>query len=576
MLNGLSLKNFKNFRGMHDIELKPLTLIFGANSSGKSSLIQSLLILKQTVELANDPNLVLLSKGNYVDLGGYKEFINRHDESNNFSIRLFLDPLLAASFQILERLDSDKLRYSTVGIEIVFASDAKLYVNEIKLYVNEKSESFCSLIPYKLQKEVKEHKVMFPSIQDELSDETNYYKVGNFNDNHPFWYDLWERFKREKDLEQVTEKLREKIISLEQELSKVGETFKETCNLIQDKIRESDQFDNLKENLEEVQKVFYEKEVSEINKTMAIFKERYDYVKNYDFNKFIVEIKKFNQNHIYNLKNFLPRPAFIEEGGADLYNQNPNKPYDFNMEFAQDYDINLSLFFIRISREIEIYLKKLIYLGPLRDYPERYYIFSGNIPEYVGKSGRMVPDILFENQKLLNEINILLEEVKLGYQVDIRKFNDEQSGARDVFALKLIDTKTGVDVSIPDVGFGISQVLPIIVQSMLSKDKTILIEQPEIHLHPKLQAEMGSMFAKCIKASRNNKFIIETHSENLILRLQKMIRKKELDHEDVAVIYVDKDPNGSCCFKLRLDEDGDFLDEWPDGFFEESYNEIFG
>ena len=85
----------------------------------------------------------------------------------------------------------------------------------------------------------------------------------------------------------------------------------------------------------------------------------------------------------------------------------------------------------------------------------------------------------------------------------------------DIFALRLVNER-GVTISVRDVGFGVSQVLPVIVQSTLSKGNVILIEQPELHLHPRLQAELGSLFARCIEEPQHNQFIIETHSEHLI------------------------------------------------------------
>jgi predicted ATPase len=200
---------------------------------------------------------------------------------------------------------------------------------------------------------------------------------------------------------------------------------------------------------------------------------------------------------------------------------------------------------------------------------------SGNLSKEVGKSGKMLPDVLFKNSELLKQVNEQFERFKLGYELKVSSFSDETSETSDLFALRLVDKDTGVNVSIQDVGFGISQVLPIIVQSMLSRNSTLLIEQPEIHIHPRLQAELGSLLAECIKPPFENQFIIETHSEHLMLRLQKLIRKGELKPEDISVIYVDRGTEGSKCLHLRLDEEGDFIDEWPGGFFEEDFNEIF-
>jgi predicted ATPase len=149
------------------------------------------------------------------------------------------------------------------------------------------------------------------------------------------------------------------------------------------------------------------------------------------------------------------------------------------------------------------------------------------------------------------------------------------SGGDRISDLVLIDKRTKTPVSHRDVGIGISQVIPILVSCYGLSDALVAIEQPEIHLHPRLQAELGSVFAESIKPPYNNRFILETHSEHLMLRLQKLIRQGQLSPEDVSVIYVDCSSEGSQCLELRLDEEGDFIDEWPDGFFEDDFREIF-
>ena len=145
-----------------------------------------------------------------------------------------------------------------------------------------------------------------------------------------------------------------------------------------------------------------------------------------------------------------------------------------------------------------------------------------------------------------------------------------------------------------------TQLYNIALYCVLEGGNIRCIEQPEIHIHPRLQSELGSFIADCadrwqdVKAVTakqespqrpGNQFIIETHSEHLILRLLRLIREttngelkegeKPLRPEDVAVIYAKPTEHGTELMELRISEDGDFIDKWPDGFFTERAKELF-
>ncbi|MEO7317540.1 MAG: DUF3696 domain-containing protein, partial [Chthoniobacteraceae bacterium] len=160
-----------------------------------------------------------------------------------------------------------------------------------------------------------------------------------------------------------------------------------------------------------------------------------------------------------------------------------------------------------------------------------------------------------------------------------------ESGGEILIGLTLIDQQTQTEVSHRDVGIGVSQVLPILVSAVASKNMLIAMEQPELHLHPALQAELGDVFIESALGENKNTFLIETHSEHLILRLLRRIRetaagelptgKMPLRPEDIAVLYVKPGAEGSEVIALPVNAEGDFDAPWPDGFFAERAKELF-
>ncbi|MCL4519482.1 MAG: AAA family ATPase, partial [Thaumarchaeota archaeon] len=153
--------------------------------------------------------------------------------------------------------------------------------------------------------------------------------------------------------------------------------------------------------------------------------------------------------------------------------------------------------------------------------------------------------------------------------------------------LVMLDThyRPPVTVTHRDVGIGVSQVLPVLVYSYANRNKLIAIEQPEIHIHPKLQADLADVFIESALGERKNTFLLETHSEHLILRLLRRIRETTngtlsdprltLKPSDISVLYVLPDSAGSKVLEMKVTPDGDFEDDWPQGFFEERAEELF-
>jgi predicted ATPase len=140
---------------------------------------------------------------------------------------------------------------------------------------------------------------------------------------------------------------------------------------------------------------------------------------------------------------------------------------------------------------------------------------------------------------------------------------------------ELTDTRSGVRVRLEDVGYGVGQLLPIIDYCTRDGNQVICIEQPELHLHPRLQGNLGDLFVDSV--ARGNQVIAETHSENILLRVQRLVRQRRLAPEQVRVLYVDNTPDeGATVRRLDLGTDGDLLSPWPTGFFDDRLDDILG
>ena len=150
--------------------------------------------------------------------------------------------------------------------------------------------------------------------------------------------------------------------------------------------------------------------------------------------------------------------------------------------------------------------------------------------------------------------------------------------------IRLVATGRDLQVRTSDIGTGISQILPVVVAA-LDPDRPAItaIEQPELHVHPRLQVELGDLFAE--QTAGGGVFLIETHSEHLMLRLLRRIEetgsnelpegKPALKPDQVSVVYVEQIDGEVRATRLRIDETGEFIDRWPQGFFDERADELF-
>jgi len=143
--------------------------------------------------------------------------------------------------------------------------------------------------------------------------------------------------------------------------------------------------------------------------------------------------------------------------------------------------------------------------------------------------------------------------------------------------IQILLSKNDTEVNIMDVGQGMNQALPLVVRANVADrpDSIIVLEQPELHLHPAAHGDLAELFAKSAKEN-NQTFIIETHSENIILRLRKLIVENDFGFtkDDLIIYWIeDAELKGKELREITVDEEG-ILSDWPEGIFNEGMKEI--
>jgi predicted ATPase len=229
--------------------------------------------------------------------------------------------------------------------------------------------------------------------------------------------------------------------------------------------------------------------------------------------------------------------------------------------------------------------RSIYYLDPLRERPERRYQWAGNEPESVGYSGEnTVAAILaargrnislgkYHRQKPFEEV-IAAEMKKMDL---VEHFEVSKQGQEYEVKLRVKGSRDMVEL--PDVGFGISQVLPVLVECFYAPANSIIImEQPETHLHPSAQAALADVVIDVINSrelagERNIQLVIETHSEHFLRRLQRRIAEGAIPQENVAAYFTDVSKGQAWMEALQIDEFGN-IKNWPDNFFGDEMTDV--
>jgi len=449
MLNEYQISNFKAFAGPETVPIRPITLIFGPNSSGKSSILQSLLMLKQTLDDRENSQTPLLFKGDLVDLGSYRELIWRHDVERTFSLKttFALPANLDDPFQYpwiveawggggLSRLEESLKDFESVAIRLSFSQGRDrlgVDVCRIELFLGDDP---APIITYERE-----------PLSSANDDRANQLRSKNLNEKHVYWSSYWKTFDEADDTfvrkvieDALVEPLVMGIRALEKMTPQERKIFLNELTAIAES--QKDARDQVEETVSQVIPEYSQKEKDRILGLSGLELALEAYKMVYEFD--MLKVRKFLPER---LNNYEMDDILTSFGGS--------------LEDSEGFSRNLSIVTLTVGQLVRRALERVLYIGPLRSCPERYFMFSGVSASYVGRSGRFVPDILVSDRELLTKVNDQLERFDLGYELKLSSLCDQSSDIEDLFALRLYEKSTGVHVGMTDVGFGFSQVLPI-------------------------------------------------------------------------------------------------------------------
>lgn len=521
MLVSLGVENFRSFRKKTDIKLKPITIFVGRNSCGKSSFLRLFPLFRQSIEAHTTGPILWF--GRYVDFGDFNNVLFKGAEEKEI----------------------------TFYFKIRFSHYMRSYGD---FFDNKKGERKLTDVTVELTIEPDNQK-------------TKYKNLNIFSDNFKISIKqlplntikvLIENFNKKKEEFNLSKASIKKsglsyLLPVLQYETKWGENSEFFSNKYHENFfyRDFRSFDYFYSSYEELNKYLSNK-VHE-SKVLPFLSD--------------ITIKQINEKELYDsLKIILKNNKdFIKD-----LNKNYSKIYEAiapKLLLA-----NLNSLLLKIDEDLNITFSNIRYIAPIRAIAERFYRFQDlqiDEMDHIGANMAMLLNSLSSKDKKL-----FGEWVKgnFNFSVDV-----DRSGSH--YTINIID-ENNIKYNISDMGFGYSQLLPIIMSLWLEtqKKKTkknqqnndlfFVIEQPELHLHPAYQAQLAKLFSKIVaKVSQFNiKIIVETHSQYFINALGESVEQKQISKDDISIVVFNKKDKETEIQEAYFDEEGT-LENWPIGFF---------
>lgn len=599
----LTLKNFKAIgKEPQHIDLAPITLLFGPNSAGKSTILQAFIYLKEVLYNRNlNPDKTVLG-GEWLDLGGFKNLIHMRDLSQEMEITLGFD-----------------LNESSLPVRLTDHERSILDLVEI-----EQPENILDTIKHaKIAIKIRWSPVLsapFVECFESYVDGDLFARINCSSDRKQIYLDylsfghpiLNQRYCEDGE-EKTLSDLFYGLINLSRS-TQANRSLKDILDADRPfkdfKIDELEEFvSNVKGDIVLLKKIRKELENRSTRQAHSLSRKIDKLLSKPSENRGNEVIQYLGVEGQYDA---LPSILVGLQLDPDVWlsdHEDAEVSFGASKLLCQAYVDALSVGLLELVSE---WLDDFTYIGPLRDLPPRNMIASLSPNRSRWAKGLAAWELLYSApDQLIEEINYWMGDasLKTGYQVVLKKYRevdlynpvfsmlDDEPDIDKLLIIKdilesipqksriyLLEESSDLEVMPQDIGVGISQLFPVIVLTIFQKHGLIAIEQPELHIHPAIQVELADLFARY--ALKHNKLILlETHSEHLILRLLRRIRqqtendvppdKQGLTKDTVSVQYVEPTNTGTQFRKLKINDTGDFLDEWPNGFFEERDEELF-
>lgn len=537
VLKSIEIENFKSYTEKQCIHFSDLSVLLGANSSGKSTALQALLIMKQTIE-CNSPDEELLLSGKYVALGDFDDVIS-DPAKDYFSLAAVLEEAEKSENEVendefritwrFERAD-DGISAVLTRLDIIYENltlSFKRVGNIHHMYINEERSPFSAVVNNLMMAEYCIHYDIefnnkLAELLNELSKVLLTKKITTVQTDQPVSLN---------EIENFYFKLMDRIQTNADERYSVSSEHGEMAKRLGDLL---DRFGELELPRFEAISRILPKELR--LKMLELALSGLDDMQRVD--NIISKYEAYLLEYLNNEHNVADFEGIFELGSNPfrLFDRDGGKKDNLTqLKFALD-------FYKSFLRNI---LSRVFFVGPIRETPKGLYnIGFETIPKYVGPTGSYFASVLLHENKKEREYILpdriercTLSDALAAWMIHLNVASAVDVDKRNSFGFSVsVENMEQVRSDIMNVGIGTSQVLPVLISVLLSEPNEILVfEQPELHLHPYSQSRLADMFTEFCKHGR--KIILETHSEYFLLRLRYHIVKEQYSQDATAVNF---------------------------------------